>query len=74
MKKLMLAGVLLLAGCRQPMSIEEVERAKLYCEERGAMTKINKSPTGFAEGAYCSKDGFTYNIPDVIIKVNAKEE
>jgi hypothetical protein len=76
MKKLMLASVLLLAGCRQPMSIEEVERAKLYCEERGAVTHIDKSASGsgFAFYAYCRKDGITYNIPDVIIKVNAREE
>lgn len=75
MKKLMLAGVLLLAGCiPAKMSIEDVERAKRYCEERGAVPKILKNGSGFAVGVTCEKDGITYNVPDVIIKVNAKEE
>lgn len=73
MKKLMLASLLLLAACR-PMSIEEVERAKLYCQERGATIYITKTANGFAHSAYCQKDGITYDVPDVIIKVNVKEE
>jgi hypothetical protein len=73
MKKLMLASVLLLAACR-PMSMEEVERAKLYCQENGATTQIKTRGAGFVYEAFCQKDGVIYPIPGIIIKVNMKEE